>query len=69
MTHRGVVKMWNRAWGFIIPDMPSVPEVFVHATALQAPLNCLVEGQEVEFDIVPSQRRPGQDCASNVRVL
>jgi cold shock CspA family protein len=67
MTHRGTVKLWDRGWGFIKPDMHSMPDIFCHATALQAPLNCLVEGQEVEFDIVPSQRHPGRDCATNVR--
>jgi cold shock CspA family protein len=43
--------------------------VFCHVTDLLPPLVNLVEGQTVEFDIVPSRRRAGQNCAAKVRVI
>jgi cold shock protein len=68
---RGKVKFWNgeRGWGFLVADSPAENDVFVHATALVRPLSNLIDGQEVEFDIVNNPRREGRTLASNVRLV
>ncbi len=55
---RGTVKWFNenKGFGFIKPEDGS-QDVFVHFTAIQEDgFKTLVEGQEVEFDIVQGEK-------------
>jgi CspA family cold shock protein len=68
MATTGTVKFYNsqKGFGFIQPDTGG-PDVFVHATALEAAgIYSLNEGQKVEFDVVPDR---GKNKASNLKTL
>jgi CspA family cold shock protein len=65
---RGTVKWFNenKGFGFIKPEDGS-QDVFVHFTAIQEDgFKTLVEGQEVEFDIVQGEK--GLQAANVVKV-
>jgi CspA family cold shock protein len=65
----GTVKFYNaqKGFGFIVQDAGG-PDVFVHATALEAAgISGLAEGQKVTFDI-QADRRSGKSAAANLRV-
>jgi CspA family cold shock protein len=65
---RGTVKWFNenKGFGFIKPEDGS-QDVFVHFTAIQEEgFKTLVEGQEVEFDIVQGEK--GLQAANVVKV-
>jgi cold shock protein len=68
---RGVVKWWDitKGFGFIKPDDDNKGEVFVHRTGLQPGVLALDEDAVVEFDLAPSNRKPGTEMAVNVRVV
>lgn len=54
MATQGTVKFYNgqKGFGFIQPDSGG-PDVFVHATALEAAgIHGLNEGQKVSFEVV-----------------
>lgn len=54
MANKGTVKFYNgqKGFGFIQPDNGG-PDVFVHATALEAAgIHGLNEGQKVSFEVV-----------------
>ena len=54
MANQGTVKFYNgqKGFGFIQPDNGG-PDVFVHATALEAAgISGLAEGQKVSFEVV-----------------
>jgi CspA family cold shock protein len=56
---KGRVKWFSaeKGWGFISVD--GQPDVFVHHTAIEAPgYRSLREGEEVEFELVQSERGP-----------
>jgi CspA family cold shock protein len=64
----GTVKFFNgqKGFGFIVQDGGG-PDVFVHATAVEAAgLPPLVEGQKLSFDI-QADRRSGKSAAANLR--
>ena len=64
----GTVKFYNaqKGFGFIVQDAGG-PDVFVHATALEAAgISGLAEGQKVTFDIT---RGPKGLQAQNVRAI
>jgi CspA family cold shock protein len=65
---RGTVKWFNenKGFGFIKPEDGS-QDVFVHFTAIKEEgFKTLVEGQEVEFDIVQGEK--GLQAANVVKV-
>ena len=58
---RGKVKWFNDAkgFGFILQEEGQGPDVFVHHTQIvQEGFRTLVEGQEVEFEIVQGPKGP-----------
>jgi CspA family cold shock protein len=64
----GTVKFYNsqKGFGFIVQD-DGGPDVFVHASALEAAgLSGLVEGQKLSFDI-QADRRSGKSAAANLQ--
>ncbi|MFC5069364.1 cold-shock protein [Flaviflagellibacter deserti] len=68
MATVGTVKFYNsqKGFGFIQPETGG-PDVFVHATALEAAgLYTLNEGQKVEFDVVPDR---GKSKAANLKTV
>ena len=69
MTETGKVKWFNqqKGFGFITPDAQG-PDVFVHATALQAAgIKTLDENQRVSF--TREQQHNGKSAAANLRTL
>ena len=65
---KGTVKWFNtvKGFGFIAPEDGS-KDAFVHISAVQrAGLDTLREGQEVEFELMPS--RDGRTSAENLKV-
>jgi CspA family cold shock protein len=64
MSHRGTVKWFNEQKGFGFITQEDGQDVFVHYSSIQNDgFKTLVEGQEVEFDIVEGEKGPK---ASNV---
>jgi CspA family cold shock protein len=66
MMARGTVKFFNvqKGFGFIQPDDGS-RDVFVHVSAVErAGLGTLVEGQQVDYDVVTER---GKQAAGNLR--
>lgn len=64
----GSVKWWNekKGFGFLIPH-ESGNDVFVHITAVEkAGLEKLIEGQKIEYDLLPSR---GKFAAMNLKVV
>ena len=67
MSHRGTVKWFNTAKGFGFLGRPDGPDVFVHYEAiLTDSYKTLRDGDEVEFDILETDRGPK---AANVLLL
>ena len=67
MAHRGVVKWFNTAKGFGFLGRLDGPDVFVHYASITTNgYQTLRDGDEVEFDIVESDRGPK---AANVLLL
>lgn len=68
MATTGTVKFYNstKGFGFIQPETGG-PDVFVHATALEAAgLRGLNEGQKVSFEVVADR---GKTKAANLQLL
>lgn len=68
MATKGTVKFYNgqKGFGFIQPENGG-PDVFVHATALEAAgIHGLNEGQKVSFEVV-SER--GKTKAANLELV
>ncbi len=64
MSHRGTVKWFNEQKGFGFITQEDGQDVFVHYSSIENDgFKTLVEGQEVEFDIVEGEKGPK---ASNV---
>lgn len=64
---RGIVKWFNESKGFGFIEREGKEDVFVHYSAIQSQGNdSLKEGQQVEFEVVLSQKGVQ---ASNVRVI
>ena len=64
----GTVKWFNatKGFGFIQPD-DGGKDAFVHISAVErAGLNNLVEGQKIQFELVPD-RRSGKLSADNLK--
>ena len=64
----GTVKFFNaqKGFGFIVQEAGG-PDVFVHATAVEAAgMLGLNEGQKLSFD-VQADRRSGKSAAANLR--
>jgi CspA family cold shock protein len=55
-----------KKYGFISPD-DGGPDIFVHESAL-GDLPEILDGVRVQFDVVPSTKKSGQVCASNVNL-
>jgi CspA family cold shock protein len=67
---QGKVKFYNsgKGYGFIAPDQGG-PDIFVHASALEAAgLRVVIEGQDLVFDVVNDSRR-GKTSAQNIRAV
>ncbi|KNC50355.1 cold shock DNA-binding protein [Thecamonas trahens ATCC 50062] len=65
----GVVKWFNSTKGFGFIEVEGANDVFVHYSAIKGDndgFRTLIEGQEVEFDISPTERGPQ---AQNVTVV
>ncbi len=67
----GTVKWFNVAKGFGFISTDELPkDVFVHISAVKSSgLETLLEGQAVEFDLVPDKKDPSRSMAQNLRVL
>jgi CspA family cold shock protein len=69
---RGKVLNFNdmQGWGFVQPDDGGA-DVYLHKSQLADShmIRVLTTGTPVEFEIGPSQRKPGKTMAVNVRVL
>lgn len=68
---QGTVKWFDadKGYGFIKPDVPASPDVFVHVTALdRAGIKDLAKGQRLEFRI-GENRRTGKTAAVDLVVL
>ncbi len=64
---RGRVKWFNAQKGYGFIERPGEPDVFVHYTAvLQDGYRTLEEGEQVEYELVESERGPQ---AANVKRL
>ncbi len=56
---RGKVKWFNENKGYGFIEQEDGPDVFVHFTAIQEEgFKTLMEGQEVEFEIVEGEKGP-----------
>jgi CspA family cold shock protein len=56
---RGKVKWFNENKGYGFIEQEDGPDVFVHFTAIQEEgFKTLMEGQEVEFEIVECEKGP-----------
>ncbi|WP_419903255.1 cold-shock protein [Kiloniella sp.] len=69
MTQKGVVRWFSsqKGYGFITPHVGG-EDAFVHFTAVQkSGLEGLVEGQQVEYELVES--RKGRLTADNLRLV
>jgi CspA family cold shock protein len=63
---RGVVKWFNADKGYGFIEREGDEDVFVHYSAIEGSgYRSLVEGEEVEFEVVPGKN--GRLQASNVR--
>ena len=72
MAKNGVVKFFNaeRGFGFITPDNPSEPDVFVHITAVQSSgLTELAVGDRVSFETKPSRDPNKGPLAVNLELI
>ncbi len=59
LRHRGRVKWFNPEKGYGFIERPGERDVFVHWSAIQMEgYKTLEEGDEVEFDLVDSERGP-----------
>lgn len=70
MAKRQAIVKWFdqvRGFGFITPNNPDEPDLFVHAVGLVPPLVYLVGGELVEYDIGTS-RKTGRPMAVGVKV-
>ena len=57
--NRGKVKWFSDQKGFGFIQQVEGPDVFCHFSAIQAEgFKSLKEGQEVEFEVVPSEKGP-----------
>ena len=57
--NKGTVKWFNAEKGFGFISVPGEDDVFVHFSAIQAEgYKTLEEGQEVEFEVVESEKGP-----------
>ncbi|TIV61318.1 cold-shock protein [Mesorhizobium sp.] len=64
----GTVKFFNttKGFGFIAPETGGA-DVFVHISAVErAGMRTIVEGQKLNFDVVPD-RRNGKSAAENLQ--
>ncbi len=58
-TTTGTVKWFNETKGFGFIEQQDGPDVFVHFSAIKGDgFKTLAEGQQVEFDVVSSQKGP-----------
>ena len=65
---QGVVKWFNADKGYGFIEREGDEDVFVHYSAIEGSgYRSLVEGEEVEFEVVPGQK--GRLQAANVRRL
>jgi cold shock protein len=60
----GTVKRYSPSKGYGFIKCDGGPDVFVHASTLGA--HVPIEGARVNFELVPSTKRTGQVCATNV---
>ena len=59
MPYRGIVKWFNTAKGFGFLGRSDGPDVFVHYQAIETDsYKTLRDGDEVEFEIIESDRGP-----------
>ncbi|RMD88678.1 MAG: cold-shock protein [Alphaproteobacteria bacterium] len=67
----GTVKWFNPTKGFGFIASEEFPkDVFVHVTAVkQAGLETLLEGQRVEFELVPDRKDKSRSSAQNLRIV
>ncbi len=66
-TTTGTVKWFNETKGFGFIEQQDGPDVFVHFSAIKGDgFKTLAEGQQVEFDVVSSQKGPQ---AENVNIV
>jgi len=66
---KGKVKWFNitKGYGFIEPEGGGA-DAFVHITAVQdAGIKELIEGQSIEYEMMPSKN--GKGCAMNLKLI
>lgn len=69
MKKLGTVKWFRYTYGFIVPDEPGAPDLFVHHANIDMPgFRTFADGQRVEYNII---QRPGRDReeAGHVRAI
>ena len=66
--YKGQVKWFNNAKGFGFLGRDEGPDVFVHYSSIQLEgYKSLIEGDEVEFDIIQGSKGPQADNVARVK--
>ena len=57
MKQRGTVRVWKDSFGFILADMPSLGEVYLHISDLGSfTAELIKQGDRLEFDVAQNDQ-------------